>query len=89
MISKSIIVAFALFVVSTNAATAKVDKTCVRYAMKDGSTLIDAVNMCGGSSQYTDYEAKRGAIGWHCDSGEGVPYRAPGGAKRKSDVVCE
>jgi hypothetical protein len=89
MSKKLIIIVLALLAVSTNAATAKVDKTCVRNAMKQGSTLIDAVNMCGGSSQYTDYEMKRGAIGWHCDSGEGVPYRAPGGAKRKSDVVCE
>ena len=41
----AVAVAVAPFAATATTAEAKIDKTCVRNAMKEGSTLIDAVNM--------------------------------------------
>jgi hypothetical protein len=86
----AVAVAVAPFAATATTAEAKIDKTCVAQMLKEGFTVAKAESDCDFDDKlYSDYDAKRGAIGWHCDGGGETPYRASGGAKRKRDAVCE
>jgi hypothetical protein len=86
--TKTFLLAAALALAATAPAKAKIDEACMNE-MTETFGYSQAKRICDRNNYYDDYAAKRGAMGWHCDGGGGTPYKAPGGAKRKSDAVCE
>jgi hypothetical protein len=63
---------------------AKIDKACVREALALLDDKIAAKRICDPKNY-----VKPPQIGWHCDGGDGSPYKAPGGAKYRRDTLCE
>jgi hypothetical protein len=64
-------------------ATAKVDRACVRGEVGKAFGHKQAKRICNPANY-----VKPPRLGWHCEISSG-PFKAPGGAKRKRDAICE
>jgi len=75
----------ALFLATGDTATAKVNYACVRGEIGEMFGNKDAKRICN-SANYV----KPPRLGWHCQVEPSIRlYKAPGGAKRKRDAICE